>query len=149
MDSGSSASFVSERIAQHLRLRRCSQSAKICGIAGLSSSSHNQSIVNFKITPVHSSSMKLNVNAIVVPRVTCCSFNINQSQVGAPATGIPRVWQARKHRHPTWSGNLCRRYTSRPAEGISSYGKCPATVQNVHLNEAIKKQNVDVMKYHT
>ncbi len=42
LDSGSSASFASERIAQHLRLRRCSQSAKICGIAGLSSGSHNQ-----------------------------------------------------------------------------------------------------------
>ena len=36
LDTGSSASFVSERLAQLLKLSRFSQNAKICSIAGLS-----------------------------------------------------------------------------------------------------------------
>ena len=55
----------------------------ICGIAGLSSSSHNQSIANFKVTPVHSPSRKFNVNAIVVPRVTC----------DLPEISLSRKWE--------------------------------------------------------
>ena len=70
LDNASSASFVSERLAQSLHLPRAKQKAKISGIAGLSHSSTNQSLTSFSISPVTSSQPKVNVTAVVVPKVT-------------------------------------------------------------------------------
>ena len=54
LDSASTASFVSERLAQSLRLPRSTQ--------------HN---ANFKVSSLHPPSKKLDVTAIIVPHVTC------------------------------------------------------------------------------
>ena len=71
LDNGSSASFVSERLAQTLRLSRTSQRARISGVAGITHSSSQQSIACFSISPVRSPQKKFDVTAIIVPRVTC------------------------------------------------------------------------------
>ena len=71
LDSASSSSFVSERVAQGLRLPRSSQSVSISGIAGLSHRSPLHSIATFDITPVHTPEERFSVSALVVPRVTC------------------------------------------------------------------------------
>ena len=68
LDSGSSVSFVSERLAQRLRLPRSSQNTRISGVAGLASNSCNQSVTNFKISSVQSHSRKF---AVIVSHVTC------------------------------------------------------------------------------
>ena len=71
LDSGSTTSFVSERLAQSLRLPRSSQPIKISGIAGISHKSPLHSVATFKMSPVLSPKEKMNISAIVVPRVTC------------------------------------------------------------------------------
>ena len=71
LDSASSASFVSERLAQSLCLPRHNQNARISGIAGISHKSPAQSITSFDIKAVRSSSEIIGVTAIVVPKVTC------------------------------------------------------------------------------
>ena len=71
LDCASSASFISERLAQSLCLPRSSQSIRISGVAGLSHGSPSQSIANFTISAVRASRKKVDVIAIVVPRVTC------------------------------------------------------------------------------
>ncbi len=71
LDSASSASSISERLAQSLRLQRHPQNARICGIAGLAHGCRMQSLTNFKVSSARSPSRKFDVNAIVVPQVTC------------------------------------------------------------------------------
>ena len=71
LDSASSSSFVSERIAQSLHLHRQSQNAKICGIAGLTHGNAAQALTSFKIHFVYSPSKRFDVSAIIVPHVTC------------------------------------------------------------------------------
>ena len=71
LDNGSSASFVSERLAQTLRLPRTSQRARISGVAGIQYHSSHQFAANFSISPVKSPHKKFEVTAIIVPRVTC------------------------------------------------------------------------------
>ena len=71
LDSASSASFISERLAQNLRLPRSTQNARITGIACLSHKSPVQSVADFRISAVKPNSKAINVAAIVVPRVTC------------------------------------------------------------------------------
>ena len=71
LDSASSISFVSERLAQALRLPRFRRDAKIHGVAGLSHDSHSQSFTNLVVSPVQESTKEINVNAVIVPRVTC------------------------------------------------------------------------------
>ena len=71
LDSASSASFISERLVQSLSLNRSTCNTRISGIAGLSYPSSSQSIASFLIAPVHSPLKKINLSAIVVPRVTC------------------------------------------------------------------------------
>ena len=71
LDSGSSTSFISEGMAQSLRLPLSSQHIRISGITGMSRGSLLQSVATFAISPVISSTEKLQVSAIVVHRVTC------------------------------------------------------------------------------
>ena len=71
LDSASSTSFVSERLAQSLCLPRFHHNIRISGIAGLSHQSPLQSVVTFNVSPVHTTAKSLSVSAIVVPRVTC------------------------------------------------------------------------------
>ncbi|XP_064396444.1 uncharacterized protein LOC135343372 [Halichondria panicea] len=58
LDTGSSASFVSERLAQALHLRRSTQNARICGIAGLQHSDGKQSVTQIIISSMQSSGKK-------------------------------------------------------------------------------------------
>ena len=71
LDSGSSSSFVSERLAQGLGLPKSRHNLRISGVAGLSHQSPLQSIAAFDISPVKSPNKKFSISAIVVPRVTC------------------------------------------------------------------------------
>ncbi len=70
LDSGSSASFISERLAQSLSLSRSNQSTRISGVAGFSSSSVHP-ITSFRIFSSLSPTKKFFTSAVVVPRVTC------------------------------------------------------------------------------
>ncbi len=71
LDSASSASFISERLAQTLHLPRSKHSARITGIAGLSHGSPSQSVTTFTLSSIKLSSTKIGVTAIIVPQVTC------------------------------------------------------------------------------
>ena len=70
LDSASSASFVSERLAQTLCLSRSHQSRKVSGIAGLSHGSLLRSIASVKCL-LYGLLTRRKVAAIIVPRVTC------------------------------------------------------------------------------
>ena len=69
LDSGSSASFVSERLAQCLHLPRSSQNTRITGVAGFVRNSA-QLITTFQVSSVHHPAKKFTVTAVVVSRVT-------------------------------------------------------------------------------
>ena len=71
LDSASSASFVSERLAQALSLPRASRTVSISGIAGLSHQCTLHSVTTFNISAISSPTEKFQVTAVVVPRVTC------------------------------------------------------------------------------
>ena len=71
LDNASSASFISEHLAQSLCLPRAKQKAKISGIADLSHNSPTQSLASFSIVPVRHPHTKINIDAVVVPKVTC------------------------------------------------------------------------------
>ena len=49
LDTGSSASFVTERLAQTLHLHRFTQDARICGIAGIPHSDGKQAVTQFLV----------------------------------------------------------------------------------------------------
>ena len=70
LDSGSSASFISERLAQSLCLSRCNQNTRISGVAGFVRNS-TQSTTTFQVSSLHSPAKKFTVSAVIVPRVTC------------------------------------------------------------------------------
>ncbi len=71
LDSASSVSFVSERIIQTLGLSRSTCNAKFSGIAGMLHNSNMQSIATFNVSPVYHPNRKINLSAIILPRVTC------------------------------------------------------------------------------
>ena len=71
LDNASSALFISERIAQHLRLPRSTQNITVSGIAGLQHKAPIQAVTRFSVSPVAPSNKRLDVIAIIVPRVTC------------------------------------------------------------------------------
>ena len=71
LDSGSSTSFVSERIAQALRLPRTNQSTILTGIACLSSKVASQATTQFYVRSVHDTSKLFHVDAMILPKVTC------------------------------------------------------------------------------
>ena len=68
LDSASSTSFVSERLAQALCLSRSSRTVSISGIGGLS---HQSPLTTFNISPISSPTEEFQVTAVVIPRVTC------------------------------------------------------------------------------
>ena len=70
LDSASSISFVSERLAQAVCLQRFRRDAKIHGVEGLSHDSHSQSFTNLVISPMQESTKEINVKAVIVPRVS-------------------------------------------------------------------------------
>ena len=121
MDIGSSASFVSERLAQSLHLRRY---ARICGIAGLQHSDGKQSVAQFTISFTRAPDRRHNVNAFIVPQVTgdlpVCSISPPQDwkhleclSLADPmtkpegSTSWPAVWTSwltNNSKHRFWMG---------------------------------------------
>ena len=100
LDNASSASFVSERLAQLLQLPRSPQSVRVYGIAGSSPRTPIQSVASLRITPLYGSNMEMDLTAIVLPKVTCdlpvspVSFDSSWSHVSDltladPAFGLP------------------------------------------------------------
>ena len=53
-----------------VHLPKTSRDIKISGIAGISHHSPLHSVVNFDISPLHTKSDKINVSAVIIPRVT-------------------------------------------------------------------------------
>lgn len=70
LDSGSTVSFISEQLAQELRLAWSQQQATIYGVAGLAHGSSVHSIGTFIISPTNSSHKEFSVTAVIVPRAT-------------------------------------------------------------------------------
>lgn len=71
LDSGSTSSFVSERVVQFLSLSRCSQRLTVSGIGSTTHKSPLSSASTFEVSSLCMPSEKFAVTAIVVPRVTC------------------------------------------------------------------------------
>lgn len=71
LDNASSASFISERLVHSLSLPRTSQSIRVSGIGGLSHKPPIQSITRFQLSSLQGSEGKIDVTAVVVPKVTC------------------------------------------------------------------------------
>ena len=71
LDNASSASFISERLAHSLSLPRMSQSVSVSGIGGVYHKPPTQSVTRFQLSSLQTSGRKINVTAVVVPRVTC------------------------------------------------------------------------------
>ena len=68
LDSASSASFITKRLVQHLPHRH--HDMKISGIEGPSTKSPSRGMVDFKITRLGSERKTLNVEALVLPKIT-------------------------------------------------------------------------------
>ena len=69
-NTGSSASFFMEHLAQSLHLRGITQNARICGIAGIPHSNERQAVVQFLVSSAHSPGMRYNVNTFIIPQIT-------------------------------------------------------------------------------
>ena len=68
LDNGSSASFISEHVAQCLRLPRHFRSVCVSGITGMSNNRH---VSRLYVSPVNNSQRRFDITAIIVPSVTC------------------------------------------------------------------------------
>lgn len=81
LGSASSTSFISECLAKNLHLQTTRCATHITGITGLMSESSVQSVTKFTVSPVMYPVKHIEVNAIVVPKVTCelpvCSVPFN------------------------------------------------------------------------
>ena len=71
LDSASSASFVSEQLAQSLCLPRSLRVSSISGIASLTGKSSKQTVTQFIVSPLVKPGKKFKVSAIIMPHVTC------------------------------------------------------------------------------
>ncbi len=71
LDSASSNSFISERLAQHLHLPRSRLLAQVAGIRCVSHQSVAQVVVHFSVLSVWVADEVFEVDAIVLPKVTC------------------------------------------------------------------------------
>ena len=71
LDSGSSASFVSERMARSLNLPCSRQATRLFGVAGLAHGSPSHFVTNFRVSPCSNFKKSFDVSAIILPQVTC------------------------------------------------------------------------------
>ena len=69
IDPGSSTSFVSEHLVQHLRLPRRRSSVKVTGIGGISCEA-THGIARLRVKRVGKGGVALNVDATILPRIT-------------------------------------------------------------------------------
>ena len=70
LNVGLSASFISERVAQHLRLPHRWQESKVSGIGGGTMSISSQASVNFTMKPVHYGVKTRKIEALVLRKIT-------------------------------------------------------------------------------
>ena len=80
LDPASTASFVTERLVQHLKLCKQRHEITLNGIGGTQCSTQSNAVVNINLTSTQSSSTLANVQAIVLPSLTKC----------LPITTLPR-----------------------------------------------------------
>ena len=80
LDLASTASFVTERLVQHLKLCKQRQEITINGIGETQCSTQSNAVVNINLTSTQSCSTLANVQAIVLPSLTKC----------LPITTLPR-----------------------------------------------------------
>ncbi len=71
LDSASSASFVTERLARALNLPRSRQKTHISGVTGITTTSPLKSVASFSIITTSPPGETIDVVAIVSPIVTC------------------------------------------------------------------------------
>ena len=71
LDNASSASFISEHLVQSHGLPHVQQNVRVSGIAGSSPKTPLQSVANFRISTAHHNGWRINLIAIVLPKVTC------------------------------------------------------------------------------
>lgn len=71
LDSASSASFISERLARLLHLPRSQHPTSISGIAGITCDSSSHFVTTFHTSSWNNPNKQFDVSAIVIPRVTC------------------------------------------------------------------------------
>ena len=71
LDNASSASFISERVAQCLHLPRYFHPICVSAIIGLSNNCSCRHVSKLTVSPVNDNHPRFDVTAIVVPRVTC------------------------------------------------------------------------------
>ena len=69
--NASSASFVTERLVQTLCIPRVHQNVSVSGITGSTPKSPIKSIASLQISAAQPDGRKIDLTAIVVPRVTC------------------------------------------------------------------------------
>ena len=70
LDSASSTSFITERLAQHLRLPRTHRSLNISGIGGINARSTSRGMVRFNVTHFDGKGKAIPVDAVVLSTVT-------------------------------------------------------------------------------
>ena len=70
LDSSSSASFITERLTQRLRLSRHHYGTKVSGIGGHTTRLTPRGMVHFNVTRVGQRGKALNVEALVLPKIT-------------------------------------------------------------------------------
>lgn len=71
LDSGSSASFVTERVAQLLRLNRSKQNISVSSVGDQLSQNLVCSTTTLKVSPMTSRNDSIDIIALIFPRVTC------------------------------------------------------------------------------
>ena len=71
LDSGSSASFISERLVQSLQLPRSERNIRVSGVACLTNTLSARSTTSFLISSLYDPTKQYNISAVIVPQVTC------------------------------------------------------------------------------
>ena len=70
-DSDSSATVITEHLAQSLKLHDSQQNIDVSGITCVSPKSPAHSVVSLQVSPSRSSGNSITLSAIIVPTVTC------------------------------------------------------------------------------
>ena len=95
LDNGFTSSFVSACLVQSLRLPRSQHWIQVSGISGSSASSPVHSFASFQISFPHVNGKKIDLTAIVLPRVTCdlpvstVSFDLSQTHLSGLPLAVP------------------------------------------------------------
>ena len=71
LDNGSTSSFISERLVRTLGLPLSHHNVRVSGIAGSLTSSPDRAISKFQLSSIYSDARRLNITAVVLPKVTC------------------------------------------------------------------------------